>query len=148
MLGKRLWSAKAIAEIGCEGIPRIRDAIKDETWRYDGHSLTDVALRRAVEAMGEGAVPHLIKMARDENPNTRRLAILTLRKLDRSTGLPQVLLETLKDENHFVRLLSAWILGELGSRSKHAIPSLTDALNDDWAIPVAQEAIDKIQGSE
>ena len=148
---EELWPAKAIAAIGCEGVPRVADAIKDEAWLYGGQSLMDTGLRRAIEAMGEGAVPHLIKMTKDGNPNTRRLAILTLRKLDRdSYRLTQVLVDTLKDEHHGVRLLSAWILGEVGPRAKNAIPDLMDASHDDheWVRILAQEAINKIRDSD
>ncbi len=89
-------------------------------------------------------------MSKDENPNTRRLAVLSLPSIGHDPDeVIEVLLGTLKDEDHRIRFLSAWAIGEFGSAAVQAIPALEKALDDDheWVRATARDVIAKIAGS-
>ncbi len=159
------WIGKAIAAIGSRGIPLIAEGIKDDGWlwtvKLDGPSsrggipvrrnlIMDIGLRKAIDEIGPAAFPHLVDMSKDENPNTRRLAVLSLPSIGQDPDeVIEVLLGTLKDEDHRIRFLSAWAIGEFGSVAVQAIPALEKALDDDHerVRAAARELLAKIAGS-
>ena len=104
---EEIWPAKALAAIGARAVPAIAEAIKDETWLYGGRSAMDVALQGAIEEMGSSAASQLVELLDAENPNTRRLAALGLRKLDHE---PERALEALLEAHR-----AAWGIGEFSS---------------------------------
>ncbi len=141
------WQAKAITQIGSRGLPHLIDSIKDDAWLYSGNLTMDTGLRKAVERIGSEAIPHLLQALNDKNPNTRRLALLTLSRLRQKPEFAkQALINMLKDNHHRIRLLAAWSMGEIDP--EEAIPALQRMLNDphEWVRLTVADALKKIQG--
>ena len=85
----------------------------------------------ALGGCGSGSTAHWIDQLKSSEPKTRLQAvhILQQRKQDAAQIVP-ALIESLKDENSFIRRDAAWTLGSFGEESRNAIPSLQEALHD------------------
>jgi HEAT repeat protein len=167
------WPGRTIAAIGSRGIPHVAEGIKDEGWLFghtlDGspisledppsggpvqvrmNSVMDAGLRKAIEKMGPAAAPYLVEMLLDENPNTRRLAVLTLGAVAKGFDDPKIisaLVGALNDANFRIRCLSAWAIGEISPVTENALSALRAAESDEheWVRVAAAEALKKIQG--
>ena len=74
----------------------------------------ETGLRKAIEGIGPKAIPHLLQALNEENPNTRRLALLTLSRLrQKPEFVKQALSNMLKDNDYRIRVLAAWSMGEI-----------------------------------
>ncbi len=94
-------------------------ALTDKSERVQAHA------EWALENLGRGAVPYLLRSARQ--PAARLRVFRLLGRLKARKAVP-VLQEGLKDKNKEVRIMAAWALGEIGDSG--AIPALQSALTD------------------
>ena len=98
----RAAAAKALGEIGPDGLPALTGLIRDR----DNHTKAMAGL--AVAEMGAKAVPQLIELLQSPDDGTRLGAALALRHVDPGAD-PAVpaLTELLRDENPAVRRAAA-----------------------------------------
>ncbi len=162
---QEFWPGKAIAAIGSRGIPHVAEGIKDEEWLFPislenppsggstqvgANLVMDAGLRKAIEKMGPAAAPYLVEMLSDENPNTRRFAVLTLSVVAKGIDDPKImsaLVDALNDTNFRIRFLCVWAIGEVGPVTENALSALRAAESDEheWVRVAAAEVLKKTQ---
>jgi HEAT repeat protein len=72
-----------------------------------------------------------VKAVRDENPHVRLASALALWQIARHAAAVPVAVETLADQDHFVRRKAASTLGEMSAETDDALQSLVAALSDE-----------------
>jgi hypothetical protein len=83
----------------------------------------------------ESAVPVLLCLLRHRNPNVRGWSAHALARFLRcdeldKNHLTQALIELLRDDEPYVRIMAADTLGDMGADAREAIPSLDQLLSD------------------
>ena len=81
------------------------------------------------EPIPEKAIPLLLKILEDPEPEQRRTAAQSLGKIGRKAALP-ALIKAVKDSDHRVRREAAWALGMIGDDSEATRLSLISLLFD------------------
>lgn len=94
-----------------------------------GLSLAACISTNYTDPIPEKAVPLLLKVLKDPNPQQRQTAAQSLGKIGRKEALP-ALIEALQDPDPGVRRQAAWSLGMIGDDSKAARLSLISLLFD------------------
>ncbi len=94
-------------------------------------ALTQPDVVRAIEEMGENAVPPLIDAMNQGNTRLRHQAIEILGRIgkDASAATPH-LIESLTDSEAQIRRNAAWALGRVGEGANDAMPSLLRTAKD------------------
>jgi HEAT repeat protein len=101
------------------------------------------------EQMGEEAVPHLVRLIRDEKSKKTAIVngIHALGRLGETgkAGVP-VIIPFLKSEDNDIRTVAVIALGKIGLAAKDAVPILATMQSDPdpWVSQNAQEALRKI----
>ena len=146
---EQLWLGKALVEIGVQGVPLLLECFRDEDYRFNENLFMDLFVRKTLQRIGPAAIPILTPALQSSNPNTRRLALLTLAKFGNASdeAVPSIA-TLLTDEHSGVRLAAAVALWHLGSASQRAVPELRKATSDsnENVRKAATEALKKIQG--
>jgi hypothetical protein len=95
------------------------------------------------------AIPALFDASRDDDPAVRCAAIRALAAIAEPTAASRMLADSLLDEDMQTRRTAAVLLGQLGDAARHAVPALSEAMND--ANPEVREAaayaIEQIRGT-
>jgi HEAT repeat protein len=122
----------AVAALGNMG-PAAQDAVgvmiktlaEDESLALSGH------VQMAVMRLGPAAVPDLIELLQDQDPDVRAHAAVALNWVGPGArdAVP-ALVRALQDEGHSVREGAAFALLRIGPGAKDAIPALVKALQD------------------
>lgn len=88
-------------------------------------------IQMAVTELGPAAVPELVHLLQDENPEVRAHAAVALNWIGRGAreAVP-ALIQSLEDEANSVRQAAAFALLRMGPESKNAVPALIQALHD------------------
>ena len=85
----------------------------------------------ALRKIGEPAVPALVELLQDSNPEIRRRAAGALLGMGpKAKGAVPALVEALENSDSELRQKAALILGQIGPAAKEAVPDLTEALED------------------
>lgn len=123
-------AACALANVGDQAVPLLVTAMKNEKARY-----------WAMLALGEmgpaakPAVPELVSMLADKDPNVRREVLLCLGGIGHgaTAAFPDIV-EHLSDADPSVRQAAAFALGNLGDVSSETMEGLRRALESDDAL--------------
>ena len=91
----------------------------------------------STEPIPEKAIPLLLKILEDPQPEQRRTAAQSLGKIGRKSAVP-ALIKAVKDSDHRVRREAAWSLGMIGDDSEATRLSLISLLFD--PMPDVREA--------
>ena len=92
------------------------------------------------------AVPKILETLKDKNSEVRKAMIRALSTTTNAEVAVPVLARMLRDPDHYVRGVAAYVLGGFGPKARVAIPALTEALDDedDWVRDHARHALEKI----
>jgi HEAT repeat protein len=126
-----LWvSAPSVADTPSGSVEELLDTLNTSD------ALTQPDVVRAIEEMGENAVPPLIEAMNQGNTRLRHQAIEILGRIgnDAHTATPH-LIEALTDSEAQIRRNAAWALGRVGEEANDSIPSLlTTARDHQWDV--------------
>ena len=75
------------------------------------------------------ALPHLIELLRDPDPNVRASVVCTLGNVGSETAIPR-LIESAKDANILVRCFALPALGKFAGKSDAVVPALIEGARD------------------
>jgi hypothetical protein len=124
----RVAAAAALARISPE-TPGIAEPLVASL--RDNRGFSQWFAQQALRELGPKGVPALVKVADDQSPMARRLAVETLGSIGEpaSAAVP-ALAAKLKDPDEFVRRAAADALGKMGAASNAIVPQLRAALRD------------------
>ncbi len=131
----REHAVRALREIGPLAVAAVPNLMRlfggqENPKDFDVWSLRE-STEDALERIGAGAVPTLIKALSDEDGQVRAKATFLLGKMSPlSTAAMPALIEALADEQPFVRETAASLLGQMGKSAVAASPELIAALAD------------------
>jgi len=131
-LEARVAAAAALARISPDtpGIAEpLAACIRDRRPGFTGARLWFA--QQALRELGARSVPALVKVADDQSPIVRRLAVETLGGIgEPASGAVPSLAAKLQDPDEFVRRAAAYALGRMGAAAKSAIRALRANLQD------------------
>ena len=149
---QEFWPGRALAAIGCQAIPHVAEWIQDEGWQFRKNSIMDAGLRKAMQKMGPAAAPYLVEILSDDNPNTRRVAVLTLTLgiVAKGSNHPKIisaLVNGLSDSSYRIRFLCVWAIGRIRPVTENALSALRAAESDEHELVrvAAAEVLKKTQ---
>ena len=142
-LRTRTAAAHALAALGpraTEAVPALLDAMSRPAAGIE----FDVAVDRAIKAIGPAAVPGLAAALKSDDPTTRSCAAAALGKLGphAAAAVGDLIAALERDPRSAVRSTAAWALGAIGPAASAAVPALRKALGS----PNARLTSDPAQG--
>ncbi len=129
------WAAEALAGIGEQGIPALRQAANGsnrEARKNAAHALGNLGLT------GKTSADKLLADLKLTNSQVRQAAAQSIRStVPNDPRVVPALIRALKDKDEFVRSSAALALGSYGPRAKSAVPALIRMLSEQESLQMA-----------